>query len=237
MVEINEKKLIEVLYKVKDYLGIGKTEEDVKKYAEKIISVAKERNPVLIPKEGTYYVVVECGKNYHVLAVFSNGEMKCGGWISPLKGDLYVIGRYGYVKFKGEKAEYRENVEIKREGRYEYGLEKCYVSRVHLLVRPREDKIEILDVGVNPVEILTEKEFIEFVKQKRKKREKSFANLWVFLILGITGLSLLFLFLFHPSIQTFFVLSNFSLITFSFLPVLLLIIIFLFLKLKSKRQG
>jgi hypothetical protein len=107
-------------------------------------------------------VVLESKKGYEVLARFENGKMYCGNWESPLRGDLYVIGRYGYAKIEREAAEPRP-----ASSRF-----SDYVSRVQLLVRPREDRIEILDVGLNPVKVLP----YEMGKNEKGRKEKRFGK-------------------------------------------------------------
>ena len=192
-------------------MGIKTTE--IEEYAEKIISIAKNRQPIKIPRKGTYLAVLEHPYGYETIAIFRDGEMRCGGWTSPLQGDLYVVGRYGYVKFEGKEGVYRERLTPPHLG-------EIYVSRIQLLVRPKENEIEILDVGLNPVKILSEEEFIKWKKEKEK--EKSFRDLWIFFIIGLTGLSLLLL-LFSSSLQpALFILPNSSNIVL-FLTLLFLI--------------
>ena len=163
MVELSKKKIENLLFGLYSYLGISK--EEVSKYADEIVEIAKYRSVTSIPRKGSYVIKVE-GRP---IAYFVNGKMYVGNWESPLHGDLYIIGATGYIKFEERVAKYRKTEPYEK-----------LLSKVQLLVQPKEDKIEIVNVGVRKAEVTP----IEEMGNKNREKKENW-KLWVLLFLFI----------------------------------------------------
>jgi len=146
MVYLDERKLRETLYKVAPYLYIPLEELD--EYVNEIMKRAKERPPIVIDPYRRCRIEVISADKKHVetVAEFRNGCMYVGEWVSGLSADLYIVGRGGYVEY-GLRPRLRE---------YQEG-HPIYVSRIQLIVTPREDgKVEIRNVGLNEIRVVEE---------------------------------------------------------------------------------
>lgn len=139
MVYLDERKLRETLYKVAPYLDIEK--EIIDGYVHIIMERAKKERPIVIDPRKHYEIKI----GEETIVEFEDGFMYAGQWISPLHGELYFVGRVGYAKYEGGELHLRKYLKEKSR----------YVSRIQLIVRPREDgKVEIVNVGLNPIEVV-----------------------------------------------------------------------------------
>lgn len=197
---LDESRLKELLFSNYQEFGFP-SKKQFENYLKEIKDRIQNRYIYIIPKEGEYVVFL---KDYPevVLAFFGEdvykphkkeykmesdieevetpiGPLHKAKYVSNLGGDLYIIGRYGALKVKENQTYFRKF------DSYYFNLA---VSRVHLLVKPYEDRIEILNVGLNEIEILPYKEWREKLERKKKaKKEGSVFWLLPTLIL-ISGL-------------------------------------------------
>jgi hypothetical protein len=154
------------------YSNFGIRKEEIPSYAERIANSVKDKQPIQIPKDKSYVVLVYG----QPLVYFYKGKMVMldpytkKAVISPLEGELYLVGRMGYAKMKDLKVEWREREDEKK--KYELAT-----SRIQLLVKPSQDKIEVFDVGKNPAEIITLDEWEKREEEKGSKINK----LWIIL--------------------------------------------------------
>jgi hypothetical protein len=237
MVEIDKKKLENILYEIGHSLGISK--EKIPEYRDQIIERAVNSQPIKIRKDRHYIAVLKDDPTY-VLAEFVDGRIRCMyyrradglyyRWERELREDeLYVIGRMGYATIGRSGAK-----EIKTDITKKWDQ---LVSRIHLLVKPSGDYIEILDVGLNPVEIIP---YEEFKKRKRVevkgKYEEDMSKLWVIpLLLGLISFPLL-IYAFGNELSGFYVLNpSYKILILSFLAILFVFII-LYLILNKKAR-
>jgi hypothetical protein len=238
MVEIDKKKLEKILYEIGPSLGIS--QEDIPKYRDQIIERAISSQPIKIPKRGHYIAILKDSPTYP-LAEFVDGRIRCMyyrhtdglyyRWEKELSEDeLYVIGRSGYATIGKSRVK-----EIKTDEEKKWDI---LVSRIHLLVKPSGNYIEILDVGSNPVEIIPYEEFKKRKKLevKGKYEEEDISKLWVIpLLVGLISLPLL-IYAFGNEISGFYVLNpSYKILFLSFVAILFLFFI-LYLRLTKKAR-
>ncbi len=162
MVHLDKVKVKEILQQLYNTLGIDPSEIEL--YTEDIVKRAQNRSFIKIPRRGNYVLVLEGGDTPIPLVYFRDGWMYAWGWESPLRGNVYVLGRYGYAKREEGGFEWRERM---RKSPYER-----YISRVQLFIQPYEDHIEVLNVGLNEVRVLREEEFERYKKERKEKEER-----------------------------------------------------------------
>jgi hypothetical protein len=82
------------------YSNFGIRKEEIPSYAERIANSVKDKQPIQIPKDKSYVVLVYG----QPLVYFYKGKMVMldpytkKAVISPLEGELYLVGRMGYAK-------------------------------------------------------------------------------------------------------------------------------------------
>ncbi len=136
MVKLNARAVKQLVNNgLKDYLiQIGAEKRSFDALVNRIIAYAADnRVTYIIPKQGHHDVVV-WGNN---LVKIIDGEMISGDWGSPLNGQLYVVGREGYVKIKSGKSHFRDFRQL-----YQAGIDS-----IQLFVRPYADFVHVLNVG------------------------------------------------------------------------------------------
>jgi hypothetical protein len=237
MVEIDKKKLEKILYEIGPSLGIPK--EKIPEYRDQIIERAIRSQPIKIPKRGHYIAVLKDDPTY-ALAEFVDGKIRCiyyrlsyglyYRWERELSDDeLYVIGRRGYATIG--KSGVKE-IKTDREKRWDN-----IVSRIHLLVKPSGDYIEILDVGITQVKIIPYEEFKKITRVEVKgKYEEDISKLWIIpLLIGLISFPLL-IYAFGNELSGFYVLNpSYKILPLSFLAILFVVFI-LYLRLNKKER-
>jgi hypothetical protein len=228
MVKLDERKIKEILYNTHEYFGIPKEEIDT--YVKRIVEKAKYRMPIRITLDINKRYIVKVKGLYkdEIIAEFHYGysAMSAGGWISPLSGDLYILGKEAYVKYKeGLTPEERKYTEEKAPE----------ISKIQLLVKPikennRVKEVEILNVGENEIEI----ELIEpITNTKKKEKSYSITNLWTLLVLIFAGFSSILILYSRPT-ALFISPINFNMLSILFTIIIVFsLILFYYVKRKQ----
>ncbi|MFH1622919.1 MAG: hypothetical protein ABIA12_00135 [Candidatus Aenigmatarchaeota archaeon] len=110
-----------------------------------IIEKLYKEEPIEIPRSGMYRIKLKdpSGGPGSEIGYIENGRLHIGGWRSPMRGELYGIGRNTYFKKEGDEIVSR---------RLERRLDS-YVSRMQAIIKPHEDRVEIFNVGLNTIEV------------------------------------------------------------------------------------
>ncbi len=162
--------------------------------------------------------------------------MEVGGWSSPLGAKLYIIGRKGYVKSEEDEVNWRERSKPLVEPSSTIPPENVpviskaledMVSRVQLLVQPYKDRIEIVDVGLNPTHITPYEEWVKKRAEREAEKEKA-GRLWILPILLAFAISSFYIF--KPQATSAFTLTNFSPFNLVLSVIFILLVIVLYRK-------